>query len=475
MQALAQARGLSSQELVFSALNNSARLWVVQADRSAERGEDPQRWLAQARGPALEAAQIAQAAGQPGWQINAWANLGGIDRRLRQVEPARQHFESALAMALRLGETAQVATLKLALACLAFEAAPGPETCAGVEACLDAPATGTDHELLRQARHTLVQGCRRMNDLGRALHHMDQLHRSTMAEHVRQADLQARLLFARAELAQARHQAERAQLDAELQRLRAEAAVRAKARFLGVAGHELRTPLNGVLGMLEVSRRLSTDPALSRRLDMAVDAGRGLAALVSQLLEVVAAEEGGSVPDTASDWCALMQSALDKFQADARGRVLGARLDIGRDLPQRLKIDAAKTHRVLELLLDNALKFATQGPVVVSVHWQDGWLALDVADGGPGIAAEVQQRLFQVFELGDASSTRTRGGLGLGLALVRSLVLSMGGTVGLDTAPGRGSVFRARWPASAVDASSDRLDAVAQGQPAPNSSSAQAG
>lgn len=453
-QALEQARTLPNPELAFSALNNSARLWVVEADRLAEVGDNPRPALDRALLPAQEAALLAQSSHQPFWQLNAASNLGGICRRLCAVGQARVHFKTALALAEGSGARAEVATLRLALACLDVEESASAETCAALESMLAVPAEGTDHDLLHQARRTLVQGLRQMGDLTRALEHLERLHVSTMAAHVRKADLQARLLFSRAELEQARHQAERARLDAEVQRLRAEAARRAKASFLAVASHELRTPLNGVLGLVEVARRRTSDPGLQRHLDMAAEAGRGLNALLAQLLEYVAVDEHPLQAVAPFDLRRLMQQMHHDMLPAAHARGLGVVLDVSDQVPHMLLLDAERTRRVLEVLLDNVLKFATRGPIVLSAAWQDGWLRLEVADAGPGIAPEVQQRLFQLFEPGDPSFARAHGGLGLGLALARRLVLAMGGTVGVDSGLGRGSTFHARWPAPAAAADS---------------------
>lgn len=336
--------------------------------------------------------------------------------------------------------------MRLALACVDFEEAPGPATRDALQGQLAAPQQGTDPDLLRQARRTLVQGCRAMGDLAGALDHLERLHAAATAAHVRQADLQARLMFGRAELEQARHEAERARLDAEVLRLRAESAQRAKSSFLSTASHELRTPVNGLLGMVELARRRATDPRQIEQLDQAAAAGRGLAGLVAQLLEYVAADDSGA-PAVPTDLRTLMQALHEALLPAALERRLVLVPACSDTVPPRLLLDAARTRRVLELLLDNVLKFATAGPVVLSADWRDGRLRLEVADAGPGIAHEAQRRLFLLFEPGDGSSTRVHGGLGLGLALARRLVLAMGGTVGVDSEPGRGSTFHAEWPA----------------------------
>lgn len=450
-KAVSLARSMPSFEPAFTALNNGSRLWVVEADRLVEAGKEPRSALEQARLHAEAAAALALSEEQPYALAHAIANLGGVLRRQRHFQQARQRFQEALAMAQHAEAGALIATLHVALACLAVEEAPDTASCAALEAQLGLQSQGTDPDLLRQARHTLVQGFRASGDLPRALVHLERLHAAANETHARQADLQARLLFSRAELEQARHQAERACLEAEVQRLRAEAAQRAKTNFMNTASHELRTPVNGLLGMLELAKRRATDPRQIAQLDMAVDAGRSLAKLVAQLLEYVALDERPSAePRVPTDLRVLLQTVHETVRAAAQARGLAMVLNVSDTLPPKLHLDAQRTRRVLELLLDNALKFATLGPVMLAASWHDGQVLLEVADAGPGIPPDVERRLFQLFEPGDMSRTRIHGGMGLGLALARRLVLSMGGTIGVNTAPGRGSTFYALWPTVAA-------------------------
>lgn len=456
-RAVALAASLpQAEDLHFTALNNLARRMTVEADRLREAGQTPRATLEGAQVHAQAALALAEAGAHPLWKVNAWSNLAGIDRRLGQAEQARNRFAAALDLAQHEGYGGLAATVRLALACLDFETSPDSRTRGALESALAAPAEGTDPDLLRQSHAALVSGYRAMGDFEAALDHLERLHANALAEQAVRADLQARLLTSRAELEQTQHEAERAQLEAELQGLRAETAQLAKRRFLSSASHELRTPVNGLLGMVDAARRRATDARQIEQLTLASRAGRELADLLSLLLDYVAAEDPRLAERAPTDLRALIASLGEAARPVARERDLGLVVDVSDQLPPWLLLDERRLHRVLETLLGNALKFATAGPLVMAADWDAATAAgprlrLEVADAGPGIAPEVQAQLFEIFETGDASSTRPHGGLGVGLALVRRLVQAMGGEVGLVSQPGHGSSFRVSLPAPAAE------------------------
>jgi CheY-like chemotaxis protein len=114
---------------------------------------------------------------------------------------------------------------------------------------------------------------------------------------------------------------------------------------------------------------------------------------------------------------------------------------LGPGVPRYVLGDGLRLRQVLANLVGNAVKFTTGGSVTVSVVAREGALRFEVADTGVGISPEVQDRLFQPFQQGDASTTRRFGGTGLGLALARELVTLMEGRIGLASTPGSGSIF----------------------------------
>jgi signal transduction histidine kinase len=478
-QALALASQLPGLEAHFSALNNLSRRWVLEADRL--RGEPARQALQEALLLADAAARIA-AAGLPGVPVaTAAANLGGIHRRLGDAAQARRHFQQALDLARAHGYGGLVATVDLALASLAFETTPDLATQQALVQQLAPADTGADPDLRLHARHLLVQGCRARGDLAMAIHQLETAHAEVLAAQSRRADLQTRLLFNRAELDQARHVAERARLDAEVQRLRAdaehlaarqlaldrdllerevatrtaellraksvaEAASRAKSAFLSIVSHELRTPLNGMLGLVELVRRHTADARQAAQLATAVAAGWQLNSLFDSILNYVSADPQGPAVVDPTDVRSLLQGVLAGRQGAAQAKGMALDLQLPASLPAQLLLDGQRLVQIVDALLDNAVKFSDAGTVRLCAHWLPddsgpARLRVDVADDGPGLDDTVLARLFRPFELGDASSTRSHGGLGLGLALAQRLAQGMGGDVGVDNHPPTGCTF----------------------------------
>ena len=478
----ALARKLPHTDALFSALNNLARRWVVEADRLAAGHADPHPALLQALSRAEEAASLVEPDEHAFAAATATANLAGIHRRLGHAEQARAQFEAALAMARQRGYTGLVATLELALASLAAETAPSAQSRQALQQQLAAGGTGVDPDLRLQARRLLVQCCRNVGDLAAALQQMELLHEEAITTQARRSDLQSRLLFSQAERDHARHATERARLDAELQRMRAdaerreahrialdrdqlarevtartleldkariaaEAASRAKSAFLSIVSHELRTPLNGVMGMLAVMRRRATDPTQARNLDTATQSAATLSALFDDILDYVAADSGAPAVIEPVDLQELLQGIQQSRQASASARGQSVQVEIEPGLPAQLQTDARRVRRILIALVDNALKFGGPGPVRLraslepAVSDAPARLRIEVVDQGPGIEPGAAQRLFQAFEMGDDSSTRRFGGLGLGLALVNRLAETLGAQVGVDHREPVGSAF----------------------------------
>jgi signal transduction histidine kinase len=114
----------------------------------------------------------------------------------------------------------------------------------------------------------------------------------------------------------------------------------------------------------------------------------------------------------------------------------------------RLVTDARKLTVVVRNLIGNALKFTEHGWVRAEATLDDGAVVLRVADTGIGIRAEDQEAIFEMFRQADGSDSRRYGGTGLGLYIVRRFVQQLGGTIALESAPGRGSVFHVRLPAA---------------------------
>ncbi|MBN9520008.1 response regulator [bacterium] len=224
----------------------------------------------------------------------------------------------------------------------------------------------------------------------------------------------------------------------------AEAASRAKDEFLANVSHELRTPMNAVLGMtdLVLEGDLRDDQRQSLRTVRA--AADTLMTVLNDLLDFSKIEAGRLVldpvvfsPRAAVDDVVRMPAPL----AAAKGLALRATIDSS--LPDALVGDAGRLRQVLLNLIGNAVKFTPSGEVVVRVEAGPGaaGVRFAVQDTGIGIPAELHGRVFRAFEQADTATTRRYGGTGLGLSIADRLVKLMGGTITLDSAPGRGSTF----------------------------------
>ncbi|MCW2238882.1 hybrid sensor histidine kinase/response regulator [Azospirillum canadense] len=237
----------------------------------------------------------------------------------------------------------------------------------------------------------------------------------------------------------------------------AEAANRAKSRFLAVVSHEIRTPLNGVLGMLQLLDPKAMGGEQRRYLDIAKTSGNQLASLVESVLEYGRSEaEEDGVELGIVDPRHLVTSAADLFAVQAAAN--GVRVDLAIDarVPPAIRCDRVRLTRVLHNLLGNAVKFTPQGRITISLDFSPhlegahGDLRLSVADTGIGIAPDLREAIFQDFVQADDSITRRFGGTGLGLAVCRRIATTLGGNLTVESAVGVGSTFRLTIPVEAV-------------------------
>ncbi|MCB1997174.1 MAG: PAS domain S-box protein [Burkholderiaceae bacterium] len=223
----------------------------------------------------------------------------------------------------------------------------------------------------------------------------------------------------------------------------AEAANRAKSRFLATMSHELRTPLGAIMGMASLARERATDPALQQQLDTVAQASQHLLGLISDILDLSRIE---AEQMTLHEAVFTLEPVLDSVQrlAAPKAQDKGLRLMFSLDpvLAGRAWLgDALRFKQVLLNLVDNAIKYTPDGLVrVEAVETAEGLLRFDITDDGPGIDPHDLERLFLPFEqAGNAAGQQ--GGVGLGLAIARELVGMMGGEINVDSVPGQGSRF----------------------------------
>ncbi|MCB1894506.1 MAG: response regulator [Zoogloeaceae bacterium] len=240
-------------------------------------------------------------------------------------------------------------------------------------------------------------------------------------------------------------------------RAAAEAASEAKSNFLAHMSHEMRTPLNAVLSVAHLIARTGLDPAQRRLVSQLERAGRHLADLISDVLDLSKIEAGKMTITThAFALIELLQEAVGLMSAQASEKGIVIALDLDPNLPHEVVGDATRINQILGNLLSNAIKFTERGRVALNatvIDSGDGNTIVEfaVSDTGIGIDGKDIKRLFTPFTQVDDSATRRFGGTGLGLAIVKRLVDAMGGELGVSSEPGRGSRFWCRLMLNRVD------------------------
>jgi PAS domain S-box-containing protein len=235
-------------------------------------------------------------------------------------------------------------------------------------------------------------------------------------------------------------------------RAEAEAAAAAKAEFLANMSHEIRTPLTAVIGFSGLLAA-STDlpPRAQEHVRRIQSGGRALLATVNDILDFSKLEAGQvEIRHEACNPAVVAREALELFEANAQAK--GLTLTLDGEAPDSLWLDPARLRQVLLNLIGNAVKFTDKGGVTVRLAWAYDRLRVGVIDTGEGISPENQALLFRKFSQVDASSTRRHGGTGLGLAICRGLAEAMGGKIGVDSTPGKGSTFWFELPAPVASA-----------------------
>ena len=223
-----------------------------------------------------------------------------------------------------------------------------------------------------------------------------------------------------------------------------EVASQHKSQFLANMSHELRTPLNAILGYTElIVDGIYGEVAGKPRevLERVQGSGRHLLGLINDVLDL-SKIEAGQLTLAANDYSFhdIVQTVVSGVESLASEKHLKLTTNLAADLPVGCG-DERRITQVLMNLVGNAIKFTDVGEVEVRVGAPDGMFIASVADTGPGIPEEEQQRIFEEFQQVDSSSTRKKGGTGLGLAIAKRIVELHGGRIWVESTVGKGSTF----------------------------------
>lgn len=264
---------------------------------------------------------------------------------------------------------------------------------------------------------------------------------------LRQRQLEAAVTERTREIEREKAKVESQKRDIELLLEQARLGSRLREEFLANISHEIRTPMNAIIGMNSLALGTQLDTEQREYLEAVDTSARSLLHLLNEILDFSKLDAGRlELERIGFSLAELLRTVQQPFEVLAREKGLQLTREVSPGVPDVLTGDPHRLRQVLVNLHSNALKFTSEGAVRlrVSLLEREGLLArvrFALTDTGIGIPADKHEAIFDPFRQADGSTTRRYGGTGLGLAICRRLVEAMGGAIGVESRPGRGSTF----------------------------------
>lgn len=243
-----------------------------------------------------------------------------------------------------------------------------------------------------------------------------------------------------------------AQLESQAQILRealveADEGNQAKTRFVAAVSHETRTPLNGIIGLSEILRESELSDEQRKHVELIKRSGEHLSEIINNVLTLSSGSHGEGRIE-ACDYPGLIHEVLLTRDLSAGESGVETRIEIGDEFPSFVSLPISRVRQILTNLVENAFRYTEKGHITIrakveflGITGRVARLTTEIEDTGRGIAEEDQEKIFNPFVQIKEDDTESREGVGLGLALVKSLCKSIGGTVSVESELGKGSTF----------------------------------